>query len=205
MSKKAVSGWKNQPGTFKSHLMRLTAPILAVVGCVGISVPSMAADGSYDNNYRACAGRLLGVGISEQAAARACARALRPTELASCVVFIDNRTEISATDALSVCEQARRPKELATCVVSISRNTQEAVNPAVLNYCSRSLLPERFAYCVVDLRSQINIAPIQALDICIDGSDRIGGVPALTSPSQPPAGFSPTFETQPIPASPGNR
>ncbi|WP_066380093.1 MULTISPECIES: hypothetical protein [unclassified Anabaena] len=205
MSKTVVSGWETQPGKFKNSLMRLTAPILAVVGCVGISVPSMAVSGSYDNNYRACAGRLLGVGISGQAAAQACAAALRPTDLSSCVVFIKNRTEISATDALSVCGQARRPKELATCVVSVSRNTQQAVNPAVLNYCSRTLLPERFARCVVGLRSQIDIAPIQALDTCIDGSDRIGGIPSLTPPNQPPTTFSPTFDSQPIPGSPGNR
>ncbi|MBD2361549.1 hypothetical protein H6G36_10210 [Anabaena minutissima FACHB-250] len=187
--------------TFKTRLIRLIAPVLAVGGCVGMSVPSIAAD----NDYRACAGRLLSVGVSEQATSEACATALRPTDLSACVVFIDKRTDISATDALPGCRQARRPKELATCVVSVSKNTQETINPDALNYCGRSLLPERFAQCVIGLRSQIKIEPNQALNTCIDGSDRISGfVPTSTSPLQPPTIFNPNLESEPIPESPTN-
>ncbi|MGH1396742.1 MAG: hypothetical protein ACRAVC_22315 [Trichormus sp.] len=157
--------------TFKNRLIRLIAPVLAVSGGVGISVPSMATN----NDYQACAGRLLRLGLSEQAVSQACAQALRPRDLSACVVFIDKRTEISPSDALNACTKARQPKDLATCVVSVSKNTQESINPDVLNYCGRSLLPVRFAECVIGLRRQTQIQPNQALNTCINGSDRISG------------------------------
>lgn len=186
---------------FKARMIRLIAPVLAVGGSIVMSMPSMA--GTY-NDYRACAGRLLGIGVSEDAASQACAGALRPTDLSACVVFIDERTEISTNDALNTCTKARRPKELATCVVSVSKNTQEAINPDVLNYCGRSLLPVRFAECVIGLRSETKLDPNQVLNTCIDGSDRISSfAPASVSPIQPPAQFNPNFETQPTPQSPG--
>ncbi|HIK05991.1 MAG TPA: hypothetical protein IGS40_14960 [Trichormus sp. M33_DOE_039] len=185
----------------KTRMIRLIAPVLAIGGSLVMSIPTMA---STYNDYRACAGRLLGVGVSEQAASQACAGALRPTDLSACVVFIDQRTEINANDALTTCTRARRPKELATCVVSISKNTQEAINPDVLDYCGRSLLPVRFAECVVGLRSETKLEPNQVLNTCIDGSDRISSfTPTSTSPVQPPTQFNPTFETQPAPQSPG--
>ncbi len=190
--------------TFKNKAIRLTAPVLAIAGWLLAIAPGMAA--SYNNDYRVCAGRVLGDGVTAQAASQACARALRPRDLASCVVYIKNNTEIAATDALSACNQARRPKELASCIAGISKNTQGAVNPDVLNYCGRSLLPVRFAQCVVGLRSEIDLTPIQALNTCIDGSDRIGGVPPSSTlfPTRRSTEFSPTFETNPIPENPEN-
>lgn len=190
---------------FKTRVIRLIAPILAVGGCVAMSLPSLA-NNNY-NDYRACAGRLLSVGVSEQDASQGCAAAVRPTDLSACVVFINKRTKISPNDALASCSKARRPKELATCVVSISRNTEEAINPDVLNYCGRSLLPVRFAQCVVGLRSELKIAAQPALTTCIDGSDRISSFTAPTSSSTvtPSTKFDSTFESQPIPASPNGQ
>ncbi|WP_427161929.1 hypothetical protein ACQFX9_10350 [Aliinostoc sp. HNIBRCY26] len=186
---------------WKTRMIRMIAPVLAIGGSVVMSFPSMAT--TY-NDYRACAGRLLGVGVSEQAASQACAEALRPTDLSACVVFIDQRTEIRANDALTTCTRARRPKELATCVVSVSKNTQEAINPDVLNYCGRSLLPVRFAECVVGLRAETKLAPSQALNTCINGSDRVTGfAPTSFSPVQPNTQSNSTFEGQPVPQSPG--
>lgn len=203
MCRKQVFGLEEQKLALKTRLMRLTAPILAAAGLVGMSAPSAAVTASYNNDYRACAGRLVSVGVTAQAAAEGCATALRPRDLSACVLDISKNTQITAADALVGCRRARQPKELGTCVVAVSKNTEGAVNPDVLNYCGRSLLPVRFAQCVVGLRSEIELPPIQALDTCIDGSDRISGfVPPSNLLNQPGTQFSPTFETQPLPTNP---
>lgn len=206
MSKKKLSQAGNSQGSsalgiFESKRMDLTTPVLAIVGflAIMIPVPSMAVAVSNANDYRVCTAQLLDLGLTQQAASRGCAKALRPRELSGCVVRINQQTQISAVDALSSCEQARRPQDLSTCVVGISRNTQESVRTTVLNYCLRSLLPERFAQCVVGLRTVIDIAPTQAMDTCIDASDRVSGFsPPSASPNRAPTIFTPSFEVTPI-------
>jgi hypothetical protein len=207
-SKKQISRNSNSAHQMlQTKAIRLTAPILAIAGWLVTIVPSIALTASYSNDYRACAGQLLKVNITGEAALPACAKALRPRELSTCVVKINKEAKISALEALAACGLARRPEELATCVVNISLNTQGAVNPAVLNYCGRSLLPVRFAQCVVGLRSEVNtLPPTQALDTCIDGSDKVSGLTSgSTPPTKSPAGFSPTFETTPILTPPSSK
>ncbi|MEL6457155.1 MAG: hypothetical protein AAFY21_05950 [Cyanobacteria bacterium J06641_2] len=184
---------------------KLATPVLAVAGIFSMILPSNAITNPFrrkQNEYRVCAARLLSVGIPPEAASNACANALRPKEVSSCVGRIQRRTQIPATDSLSFCGQARRPDDLATCVVGIGTKTQETVNPLLLSYCSRSLLPVKFAQCVVGLRSEIDFSPTQAMDNCISASDRISNVVPLSRPGVPPAppaeGFSPTFETTPL-------
>ena len=104
-----------------------------------------------------------------------------PKRLATCVYDIQRQTNILATDALATCTRVRQPDELATCVVGISVNSQEETIPEVLNYCRLSLLPVRFAECVVGLRREIDVTPIQAMNTCIDGSDR-AIVPVISRP-----------------------
>lgn len=206
MRKKKLSQAGNPQGSLtmgilESKRMDLTTPVLAIVGCLAIMIPApgMAVAVSNANDYRVCTAQLLDLGLTPQSASRGCAKALRPRELSGCVVRINQQTQISAVDALSSCEQARRPKDLSTCVVAISRNTQEAVQATVLNYCGRSLLPERFAQCVVGLRSVTDIAPTQAMDTCIDASDRVSGFsPPSASPNRAPTIFTPSFEVTPI-------
>ncbi|MBD6619652.1 hypothetical protein FNW02_28480 [Komarekiella sp. 'clone 1'] len=200
-SKKVVSRGRNKQGGSASRI--LTAPVLAVAGWLTMILPSMAVTASYSNDYRVCAARLLSVGVTAQAASQGCATALRPRDLASCVVKIERQTQIAAADALSSCGQARRPNDLASCVVGISQNTQEAINPAVLTYCGRSLLPVTYAQCVVGLRSEIEeLTPAQALDTCIDASDSVSGISSSTPPSRLPGGLNPTFDTTPVPTQP---
>ncbi|MFN6569451.1 hypothetical protein [Dendronalium sp. ChiSLP03b] len=194
---------------FTNKVIRLTVPILTVAGWLAAIAPVLAITASYSNDYRVCAGRILREeeGVTQQSVSQACAQALRPRELADCVVNIKKNTKIVAADALAYCSEARRPRDYGICVVGISNNTEEAFNPATLDYCRRSLLPVRFAQCVVGLRSEIkDLPPTQALDTCIDGSDRIGGLPASSTllPTQRSTEFSPTFETSPIPANPGS-
>ncbi|MBE9200647.1 MULTISPECIES: hypothetical protein [unclassified Nodularia (in: cyanobacteria)] len=211
MSKKKLSKPGNQQGSFaveifKSKTMRLTTPVLAMAGWLAMIAPSMAVTTSYANDYRVCTARLLNLGITEQAVSQGCAKALRPRDLSACVVKINQQTQISPVDALSSCEQARRSEDFSTCVVGITTNTPGVVHTAVLNYCGRSLLPERFAQCVVGLRSEIDLPPTQAMDTCIDASDRVSGFsPASAPPNRVPTEFSPSFEVTPIPGNPGSR
>jgi hypothetical protein len=191
-------------GMLKNQTIRFLVPALAVTGWVGSSLPGMAVTATYANDYRVCAGRLLSLGVTPDAASVGCANALRPKELSLCVSRIQKQTQIAATDALASCKQARRPEDLAACVIGISANAKEAVNPAALNYCTRSLLPVRFAECVVGLRAETDSAPVQAMDNCIDASDRAvsGYLPSFIPATRSQQNIQPVFESTPIPTNP---
>lgn len=163
---------------FRHKAMRLAIPMLSITGVLAISFPGRvdAVFSRSTNNYRACAGRLVSNDISPEAASKACAKALYPRRLSVCLTKIVKQTKLDAKDALTSCEEARRPEDLASCVVGISKNNKEAVDPEVLNFCGRSLLPVRFAQCVVGLRSEIDLAPTQAMETCIDASDPVTNV-----------------------------
>ena len=202
-----------------SGLIRIAASQVAIVGWLAMTLPSTAASipTSYRNTFRGCSGRLVSVGISSQDAATACAGALRPTEVSRCVVEIKQQTAIAAEDALSTCRQDRRPNEVARCVVGISLNSKEEV-AGVLDYCGRrSLLPVRFAECVVGLRREIEISPTQAMDSCIDEGEEISEfapnfvpanqTPVKPAPPTPPVSGDPTplAPSTPAPIAPQNQ
>ena len=174
------------------NTLHLGATLLAIAGYVGITIsPSPAITDYARNDYRVCAARLKEVGISTEDTARACADVLRPRDFSACVGKIARETQIEAIDAVRTCSQVRRHDEFATCVVGITNASQVTVNPEVLNYCRRSLLPLRFARCVVGLRTELDFDPKQALNTCIDASD----VPRRYQPSFIPSGggTSPVF------------
>lgn len=185
MSKKGGSDYQ----ILSAKTVKVTAPVLAIAGWLATMVPTMAINASYSNNdFRACAGQLLRFNINADTASQACAGALRPRDLSSCVVSISRQTKINAVDALNTCRQVRRPEELASCVVAISRiPTQEQPNVNILNYCSRSLLPMRFGQCVVGLRSEFKLALDQALNTCISGSDTVSTSTSVFIPQAPRA------------------
>ena len=160
----------------------IIATSFAISG-LALNFPAMAASvpSTYLNDYRFCSARLLALNVSAEAVSTACANALYPKRLGTCVYDIQRQTNILATDALATCTQVRQPDELATCVVGISVNSQEETIPEVLNYCRLSLLPVRFAECVVGLRREIDVTPTQAMNTCIDGSDR-AIVPLISKP-----------------------
>lgn len=200
MSNKAVNRGMNKQASSTSR--NFIVPVLAIAGLLTTILPNPAIAATYNNDYSVCAGRLLKAGVTAEAASLSCAAALRPRDLAACVVKIKKDTQIAATDALSSCGRARRPEELATCVVGVSLSTKEEANPAVLNYCGRSLLPVRFGQCVVGLRSQIDVPPLQALDTCISADDSVIGASSSTPPTVIPAGSIPSNETIPFPTQP---
>jgi hypothetical protein len=217
-SKKAVSRGQNKPSS--STFAILTVPALAIAGLLTTILPDMAiAAASKNNDYGACAANLLKTGITAEAAAQGCAQALRPRDLASCVVKINElkinkQTLIPGADALNYCGKARRPEDLASCVVDYVRpnlqvevdlnqnlDTEEKVNQAALDYCGRSLLPQRFGLCVKGLRKATKLTSRPVLDTCIDGSDSsvIGTSSSSTPPNLLPAGSTPSLETTPFP------
>jgi hypothetical protein len=155
-------------------LFRFTAAQVAVFGWLMMSLPSEAAVpfGS-ENAYLTCTARLQRVTVSPEDAARACALSLDPPNLSRCVADIKRQTSIIAPEALETCRQVRLPRDLSKCVVAISRSSRGEAEPAALDYCGRSLLPSRFAECVVGLRRETDLAPVPAMDSCIDASDRL--------------------------------
>jgi hypothetical protein len=191
----------------KAVIFRVTAglatPMFAVAGWFAMTSSGLAVTTTYTNDFRLCAGRLLSVGVAAQTASQACAEAVRPGDLSACVTGIGRQTQIAASEALASCRQARRPEELGSCVVGISRYTREAVGLEVLNYCGRSLLPVRFAQCVVGLRAEVDFTPTQAMESCIDASDKVSGfLPSFIPSNRQPTDFRPTFEVNPIPSQP---
>ncbi|HEY9639409.1 MAG TPA: hypothetical protein V6C57_02940 [Coleofasciculaceae cyanobacterium] len=184
----------------KAHLIRLSITQLATAGLLAAALPATAL--TYDSTYRStsrdygtCVTQMKGTGVVDADAASACAAALYPKDLSSCVVNIDSRTTLTAADALSSCRRVRRPVELATCVVDIgaidsSKDTTSLLN--VMDHCRRSLLPVRFSACVVGLRSQASFSTETALSDCIAATNRPRDVlpnflPGTTEPTQPPA------------------
>ncbi len=191
-------------GAVKNRVFGFIAPVLTTLGWLAVYSPSHGVTTSYSNDYRVCAAQLVKAGITVDAASQACAKALRPRELSACVANIEKRTELDAVNALSSCSMARYPEDLAKCVVGISRNSKEGVNPGIFEYCGRSLLPVRFAQCVVGLGAEMEFATTRAMETCIDATDQVTGVTSSFIPANqnPGVQFQPTFETIPAPENP---
>jgi hypothetical protein len=119
--------------------------------------------------FDACANSLLNSGISQEQAGTACADALEPKELAACVDKIKGETALAAEDALKSCYRVRRPEDLASCVVAIDSTTEGSQNAALaLDNCRRSLLPARYAECVVGLNDAIpDLGVAKTMETCI--------------------------------------
>lgn len=155
-----------------SGLIRFSATPLATLLLIAVAIPSEPAAALPRNNFQLCASQLLRAGISAAAATDACSAALYPRDLTVCVYRIDRETNIAAADALTTCKQVRRPRDLASCVINISNGTQNAPVPEILDNCRRSLLPVRFADCVVGINREVDFSASQIMASCIDGSDR---------------------------------
>lgn len=172
----------------RSNVLRLAAVPLATAGLLSVLLPvqpSSAVDifsgsSKYRSNprqYQECASDLAAAGLSSESVAEACAAALYPTDLSTCVSRIDEGTTIATDEVLSGCRRVRRPVDLASCVVNINEGIPEGTDTlSVLNNCRRSLLPLRFSACVVGLRSEIDFSVETAMSDCIAASSRPRGV-----------------------------
>lgn len=180
--------------------------VTASLAAVAVPIaPANALFGGSANPYEVCTRDLTRAQVSTTDAANACAQALRPKDLGDCVDRIADE-KISGADALSVCRQVRRPIEAGNCVVRIRRQASDTAIVDVLDSCRRSLLPERFAECVVGENRQLKISGKQAIDTCIDASDRPNDVLPTFIPAGsdiPGATTAPSITPTPIVPSPG--
>ncbi|MDJ0678087.1 MAG: hypothetical protein QNJ36_22335 [Calothrix sp. MO_167.B42] len=190
----------NQKNILSVTFRGICLSALTMVPWFATYLPVQAANITSAKDYRLCAFQLLKAGVTEENASKACAEALYPEDVSACVLRIERQTKLAAQNILATCEKSRRPKDLAQCVNGISRNLEEGAKSATLDYCGRSLLPVRFANCVVGLRAEIKFEPIKAMDTCIDASDLISNTaPSFIPAGQNPQQSVPSFEIQPIP------
>lgn len=190
--------------------------VASIVGgsLIGLAIPARAAvlddifirPGVDEADYDSCARDLVRGKVTTAVAADACAKAIRPRDLGICVERIA-RNNISGDDALSVCRQVRRPVEAANCVTEIARRAPSTATVNVLDGCRRSLLPERFSRCVVDLSRELRLATDQSIANCIDATDRSRDLLPTVLPGStttPPITTPPSGSSTPAPpVSPG--
>ncbi|BAU10666.1 hypothetical protein LEP3755_11570 [Leptolyngbya sp. NIES-3755] len=198
----------------------MRSAIASIIGgsLVASAIPARAAvlddllirPGVDEADFDNCARDLTRGRVAAAVAADACAKAIRPKDLGICVTRI-TRNNISGDDALSVCRQVRRPVEAANCVTDIARRAPSTATVNVLDGCRRSLLPERFSRCVVDLSRELKLATDQSIANCIDATDRsrdllptvLPGSTTTPPITTPPAGsVTPTTPVSPGQSSP---
>lgn len=149
---------------FQWPAIQFVAAGLLAAGTVPFTSPGAQAQQGGD--YARCASDLMAVGIDGDTAAAACALALRPTEVSSCVVGVTTFSSVEPEAALSACSRDRRPDEVATCVADIHQFLVVDDSQAVLDHCHRSLLPERYAECVMDLTATVGFTTEESLARC---------------------------------------
>ncbi|MEB3289106.1 MAG: hypothetical protein VKI82_04265 [Leptolyngbya sp.] len=167
---------------FKSLTPYLTLPFTlfsAVLAPLTLASPGVAID----DNYGQCATDLLEAGLSRDVVAAACASALRPEQVSTCVLDVTAATELSAESALAACSRDRRPLEVASCVVNIHNALAVSNSAAVLNHCHRSILPVRYGTCVVETALITQMATDDSLALCLAAGYR----PVDVAPSFIPA------------------
>ena len=171
---------------FFHRTLNLSTIVALQAGVFTAMMPSNPAAAGW-NQFDFCVYELQDKGISDQQAVTACSDALRPKELSECVQRIASETPVTGEEALSACFRVRRPVELADCTIGISdeaadafvRTTQEDVSSGILqptallalNSCRRSLLPKRYAECVIAGSRSTDLTTDQAMNTCIRAED----------------------------------
>ena len=120
-------------------------------------------------DYGGCAASLKAQGLSEATAAAACAGSLDPGAVSSCVGNLTGVTKLSARELLDSCRSVRRPGDFAACVGQIQGPETNA--RAAVEGCRLSLLPDRYASCVLGLADGLKISRNQAIPVCSENGD----------------------------------
>ena len=165
---------------FISRTISLIAVASLPVGLVTIVVSGRPVAAA--NLFDICVNKLSKTQLPMEEIGSACADALDPEELSLCVQKIERHTPVPPKDALLACYRVRRPEDLADCVADIHNenkkekqiDTNTLISDAflALDYCRRSLLPERYSECVMALsRNSVEISPPQAMETCISAED----------------------------------
>ncbi|MFK8184616.1 MAG: hypothetical protein AB8B99_14690 [Phormidesmis sp.] len=171
-----------------SLLKRFTAGIAAAssFGATYLALPLVAlstlgaTSAAAAPDYAGCVAGMTAVGISDADAVASCASARYPENLGDCVVDVSELTPIDANKALLVCARSRRPVEVANCTIDIHEAFFDSASTTTLNNCGRSLLPEYYGTCVVDIVDTTEVTVDTALDQCI----RAGFRPWRIQPSE---------------------
>ena len=170
-----------------------------LVGLVALELPGTAEISTLDstrNDYNTCATTLLRLKVSTEETAATCSRAFKPEDLATCVRRSVDDGKLPIVESLAACRNVRRPVEMSSCVVDIRRQLSDAPPLEVLNRCQASLLPERYANCVLGINPPIQAPSASKLTSCIDAS----AVPQELDPSIIPYSRPPGSQTPPVPS-----
>lgn len=151
---------------FQWPVIPFVAGALLSVGTLPFGLAAAQAQAT-DLDYDACARELLGAGVDAEAAAIACAGAYRPTDVSSCVTGVLDAADVTPTAALTACSRDRRPDEVATCVADIHNALVVDDSQGVLDRCHRTILPKRYAACVIGIVSEVDYTTEDALATCI--------------------------------------
>lgn len=148
---------------------RRQCSVIPFAAIAGLAAPLvlLSAPAALANDFERCTSNLIGAGIDPTAAAGACGQALHPVDLASCTVDVVGVADVDADQALVACQSDRRPQELATCVSDIHQGLEVASSTPVLNNCRRSILPERYADCVVGVATAADLALAESMTQCL--------------------------------------
>jgi hypothetical protein len=153
---------------FLASAIRRQCSVIPFAIAVGLAAPAVliAAPRAIANEFATCTSTLLEVGLEATDAAAACGKALHPVDLSRCALTITGVASVDATQALVACQNDRRPQELATCVDTIHQGLEVANSTAVLNNCRRSVLPLRFADCVVGVATAADLTATASMAQC---------------------------------------
>ncbi|MEL6855481.1 MAG: hypothetical protein AAFO83_10280 [Cyanobacteria bacterium J06607_13] len=144
----------------------------AMFGVASLSATLLAAPASANVDYFECTTGMVDAGVSEEAAIAACASARYPDNLGACVVDVSEFTGLTANSALLICQRSRRPNEVADCTINIHEAFLDSPSTKVLENCGRTLLPERYGTCVVDIVEATDVSVDTGLDQCIQAGYR---------------------------------
>lgn len=153
---------------FPFSLNRVQYPVIpfAIAGIITFPAILVSPLVAQANEFGNCTGKLLSAGIDVESASLACAQALHPDEVASCVVDVTTAADLAAADALAACSRDRRPDEVAACLGSIY-GALEGVDPlTTLQSCQLSILPLRYSDCVTGLADASELTPASSLATC---------------------------------------
>jgi hypothetical protein len=176
---------------FSQTLVRLLNIAVLPAGLLMLGLPNFPVRAELDpsrwNQFDVCVTEMTNNGIPSEKAGTACADALIPKELSSCVARIRANTPINPEKALVACYQVRRPIDLANCVSDIQRATLNSVSQTkedeaaaagtslselALDSCRASLLPGRHSECVIALSRDVKgISPKEAINTCLSAED----------------------------------
>ncbi len=137
------------------------------LGAVGLSTIGATAAVAANPDYFGCAAGMTEAGIFEAEAIAACASARYPEDLGACVVDVNEFTGLTAESALLICQRSRRPVEVANCTIDIHTRLLDSPSTKVLENCGRSLLPDRYGSCVIDIVDATEADVDEALTQCV--------------------------------------